>query len=287
MGSQINLKLSAEYKGRSWSILGLYHPVRACLYCHMASQFDSSDYFPCPLTEILVFWKNRICSSERDGLRNTFKRFDGDRNNRFDKTCSLISCKIMGEKGCRGIEKHVAEEQHWCFPSILHSPASNSTCSHFTSSRHREGIQYHTGSLESWKNSQIKFILKRKSFFLQFSPLNSSNCFLLAEAEVLNCEKASWFYCWWLHLILDGFDLQSNPLVWRAHPLKVLCNYFVHYDSSISNPKPGKESVKQKRQKDVDLDHLLQPRLNLSMLKNQYVWQMWRKLVQYIVKMQF
>lgn len=170
MGSQINLKLSAEYKGRSWSILGLYHPVRACLYCHMASQFDSSDCFPCPLTEILVFFKNRICSSETDGLRNTFKRFDGDRNNRFDKTCSIISCKIMGEKGCRGIEKHVAEEQHWCFPSILHSPASNSTCSHFTSSRHREGIQYHTGSLESWKNSQIKFILKRKSFFYSSVP---------------------------------------------------------------------------------------------------------------------
>lgn len=89
-------------------------------------------------------------------------------HNRFDKTCSLISCKIMGEKGCRRIEKHVAEEQHWRFPSILHSPASDSTCSHFTSSRHHEWIQYHTGSLESWESSQMKFILKMKSF-LQFS----------------------------------------------------------------------------------------------------------------------
>lgn len=99
--------------------------------------------------------------------------------------------------------------------------SSNSTCSHFTSSRHRQRVLYRTSGWKSWKNTQYR---------------------------ILNCEKASWFYCWWLNLILEGFDLQNNPLVWRAHPLKVLYNYFVHYDSSFSNPKAGNEPVKQRRQ---------------------------------------
>lgn len=95
----------------------------------------------------------------------------------------------------------------------------------------------------------------------------------LSEAKSFSWEKVHWFYCWWFCIIFIRIPLQSNPVVWKVHSLKVLWYFSGHHGNSSSDSKTG-EGQTCKTEKENSCYHNNLSRIWTSFLLLKSFWKL-------------